>query len=57
MSVNNDLQSLSMRPLFWRYALPAIISCSATSLYNLINRIFIGRGVGAYALSGSFKLV
>lgn len=41
-----------MRPLFWRYALPAIISCSATSLYNLINRIFIGRGVGAYALSG-----
>ena len=52
MSVNNDLQSLSMRPLFWRYALPAIISCSATSLYNLINRIFIGRGVGAYALSG-----
>lgn len=41
-----------MRSLFWRYALPAIIACSATSLYNLINRIFIGHGVGAYALSG-----
>lgn len=52
MRTNQDLHSLSMRSLFWRYALPAIISCSATSLYNLINRIFIGHGVGAYALSG-----
>lgn len=52
MSGNSDLQNMPMRSLFWRYALPAIIACSATSLYNLINRIFIGHGVGAYALSG-----
>lgn len=34
------------------YSLPAIIAMTATSLYNIIDRIFIGQGVGALAISG-----
>lgn len=34
------------------YAIPAIIAMTASSLYNMIDSIFIGHGVGAYAISG-----
>ncbi|MFI3285379.1 MAG: MATE family efflux transporter [Rikenellaceae bacterium] len=35
-----------------QYALPAIIAMTASSLYNMIDSIFIGQGVGALAISG-----
>jgi len=35
-----------------KYALPGIIAMTATSLYNMVDSIFIGHGVGAMALSG-----
>lgn len=35
-----------------QYSIPAIIAAVATSLYNIIDSIFIGRGVGAMAISG-----
>ena len=35
-----------------RYALPAIIAMTASSLYNMIDSIFIGQGVGPLAISG-----
>lgn len=38
--------------LLWTYAGPAIIANTATSLYNVIDRIFIGQGVGDLALAG-----
>lgn len=38
--------------LLFTYALPAIIATTASSLYNVIDRIFIGQGVGAIALAG-----
>ncbi|MGN1255440.1 MAG: MATE family efflux transporter [Prevotella sp.] len=38
--------------LLWRYALPAVIAMTAASLYNIIDRIFIGQIVGALAISG-----
>ncbi len=34
------------------YAFPAIIAMTASSLYNIIDSIFIGQGVGPMALSG-----
>ncbi len=34
------------------YSIPAIIGMVATSLYNIVDRIFIGQGVGAVAISG-----
>ncbi|MDR2859434.1 MAG: MATE family efflux transporter [Mediterranea sp.] len=38
--------------LLIQYAAPAIIATTAASLYNIIDSIFIGHGVGALAISG-----
>lgn len=38
--------------LLVQYSVPAIIANLATSLYNIIDSIFIGHGVGAMAISG-----
>ena len=35
-----------------QYAIPAIIAMTASSLYNITDSIFIGHGVGHFALSG-----
>ncbi|MDP4225374.1 MAG: MATE family efflux transporter [Bacteroidota bacterium] len=38
--------------LLLQYSLPAIIATAASSLYNIIDRVFIGHGVGPLAISG-----
>ena len=38
--------------LLFRYSLPAIISMTAASIYNMVDVMFIGRGVNAMAISG-----
>lgn len=38
--------------LLLQYSVPAIIASTVTSLYNIIDSIFIGRGVGAMAITG-----
>lgn len=38
--------------LLINYSLPAIIGMTASSLYNIIDRVFIGNGVGPLAISG-----
>ncbi|MDE6540381.1 MAG: MATE family efflux transporter [Muribaculaceae bacterium] len=38
--------------LLLQYSLPAIIASVVTSLYNIVDSIFIGRGVGAMAIAG-----
>lgn len=38
--------------LLMQYSIPAIIASVATSLYNIVDSIFIGHGVGAMAISG-----
>lgn len=46
---------LGTRPvgkLLWQYALPAIVAMLASSLYNMVDSIFIGQGVGPMAISG-----
>lgn len=40
-----------MSKLLWMYSLPAIVGAMIASLYNIIDRIFIGR-VGPMAISG-----
>ncbi|MDP4275922.1 MAG: MATE family efflux transporter, partial [Bacteroidota bacterium] len=37
--------------LLLQYSLPAIIATAASSLYNIIDRVFIGHGVGPLAIS------
>ncbi len=38
--------------LLFRYAMPAIISMTAASIYNIADVMFIGRGVNAMAIAG-----
>ena len=38
--------------LLLQYALPAIVAMVASSLYNMVDSIFIGQGVGPMAISG-----
>ena len=46
---------LGLKPvgqLLWQYALPAIVAMSASSLYSIIDRAFIGQMVGPDAIAG-----
>ncbi len=56
MELNNNsithLGTQSIRALLIQYAVPAIIAMTASSLYNMVDSIFIGQGVGALAISG-----
>ncbi|MDE6757476.1 MAG: MATE family efflux transporter [Muribaculaceae bacterium] len=52
---NSDPTILGTRPigrLLMQYSVPAVIASVVTSLYNIIDSIFIGRGVGAMAIAG-----
>lgn len=47
-----ELGTKPVGKLLMQYALPAIIAMTASSLYNMIDSIFIGQGVGPLAISG-----
>lgn len=47
-----ELETKPVGRLLMQYALPAIIAMTASSLYNMVDSIFIGQGVGALAISG-----
>lgn len=48
----NALESQPISRLLIGYSLPAIIGMTVTSLYNIIDSIYIGHGVGPLAISG-----
>lgn len=48
----NELGTGHIGQLLLQYSLPAIIGTAAQSIYNVIDRVFIGHGVGAMAISG-----
>ena len=47
-----ELGTKPVGKLLAQYALPAIIAMTASSLYNMVDSIFIGQGVGPMAISG-----
>ena len=47
-----ELGTERISKLLVQYAVPAIIAMTATSLYNMVDSIFIGQGVGPLAISG-----
>lgn len=52
---NNQFNVLAEKPvgkLLLQYAIPAIVAMAASSVYNIIDGIFIGQGVGAEAIMG-----
>ena len=50
--VPTELGTEKISKLLRQYALPAIIAMTASSLYNMVDAIFIGQGVGPLAISG-----
>lgn len=53
--ISGNLKSLETRPvgrLLWEYSLPAVVGMLVMSLYNVVDRIFIGRIVGTDAIAG-----
>ena len=53
-AIPSELGEKNVRQLLMQYAVPAIIAMTASSLYNMVDSIFIGHipGVGHYAISG-----
>ena len=51
-SIPTELGTEKISRLLKQYALPAIIAQTAASLYNMVDSIFIGQGVGPLAISG-----
>ena len=51
-SIPLELGTEKISRLLKQYALPAIIAQIAASLYNMVDSIFIGQGVGPLAISG-----
>jgi Na+-driven multidrug efflux pump len=47
-----ELGTQPIGKLLMQYAIPAIIAMTASSLYNMVDSIFIGQGVGPLAISG-----
>ena len=55
MPVNSNITELGTRPvgsLLLKYAMPAVVAMTASSLYNIIDAVFIGQGVGPLAIAG-----
>ncbi|MBO5974103.1 MAG: MATE family efflux transporter [Paludibacteraceae bacterium] len=52
MSLPLTLGKEPIPKLLKQYAIPAIVAMTASSLYNMVDSIFIGHGVGALAISG-----
>ena len=50
MSSTTELGTAPVHKLLFKYAMPAIIAMTATSLYNIVDSIYIGHGCGALAL-------
>lgn len=54
-AASGDIAKLStgkISRLLWEYSLPAVVGIVVMSLYNVIDRIFIGQGVGTEAIAG-----
>ena len=47
-----QLGNESVGKLLWQYSIPAIVGIVVMSLYNIVDRIFIGQGVGSDAIAG-----
>ena len=45
-SSHNPLGSLPINTLLPKFAIPSIVAYLVTSLYNIVDQIFIGQGVG-----------
>ena len=53
MNRSEEMRDKSIRRLLWNFSLPAIVGMMVNALYNVIDRIFVGRGVGSLAIAAT----
>jgi putative MATE family efflux protein len=53
MEENRELGTASIPSLLWKFSLPSIVGMLVSALYNVVDRIFIGQGVGPLGLAGA----
>jgi len=49
----NELRDGKINSLLWKFSWPAVIAMLINSLYNIIDRIFVGHGVGSVAIAAT----
>jgi putative MATE family efflux protein len=52
MEQSKQLGELKIGQLIWKFSVPAIVGMLVNALYNVVDRIFVGNGVGSVALAG-----
>ncbi len=52
MSQIDDFEKMPVTRVMLKYSLPAVVSASVQALYNIVDRIYIGKGLGTEALAG-----
>lgn len=52
MDNSKELGSEKIGKLLWKFSIPAIVGMVVNALYSIVDRIFVGRGIGSLALSG-----
>jgi putative MATE family efflux protein len=53
MDRTEEMRSGSLGRLLFKFSLPAIVGMLVNSLYNVIDRIFLGRGIGQLAIAAT----
>ncbi len=51
MEKSTEMRDGKIGGLLWKFSLPAIVGMLVNALYNIIDRIFVGQGVGAIAIA------
>ncbi|MHC6180040.1 MATE family efflux transporter [Clostridium sp. JNZ X4-2] len=51
MDSTTELRDGKISSLLWKFSWPAVIAMLVNSIYNIIDRIFVGRGVGSIAIA------
>ena len=52
MNKSKELETENVGKLLIKFSIPAVIGMLVNALYSIVDRIFVGRGVGSLALSG-----
>lgn len=52
MSQITDFEEMPVTRVMLKYSIPAVVAASVQALYNIVDRIYIGKGLGTEALAG-----
>lgn len=53
MQKNLEMRDEKISKLLWKFSLPAIIGMLVNALYNIVDRIFVGQGVGSVGIAAT----